>query len=129
MAEELQEVLRDGCIPFDIRGAPASSLHAKKYEGLTAKTVAPAKQKISPEPNEVVVSVVQKGRPTQISIDPSFLVPWTPVEGNKVVIVGRRCIGQVGKLVKLDHGCCAVELAPSNELSYFTEVDVVNILK
>ena len=75
------------------------------------------------------MSVVQKGRPTQISIDPSFLVPWTPVEGNKVIIVGYRWIGQVGKLVKLDHGCCAVELASSSELSYFTEADVVNVLK
>ena len=86
------------------------------------------KRKISPEPNEVVVSVIQKGRPTQISIDPSFLVPWTPVEGNKVVIVGYRWIGQVGKLVKLDHGYCAVELPSSSELSYFTEADVVNLL-
>jgi hypothetical protein len=75
------------------------------------------------------MSVVQKGRPTQISIDPFFLVPWTPVEGNKVVIVGHRWIGQVGKLVKLDHGCCAVKLASSGELSYFTETDVVNLLK
>lgn len=104
--------------------------HAK-YEGLTAKTVVVARRKISPEPNEVVISVVHKGRPTQISIDPSFLVPWTPVEGNKVIIIGYRWIGQVGKLVKLDHGagCCAVELASSGELSYFTEADVVNVLK
>ena len=75
------------------------------------------------------MSVVQKGRPKHISINPSFLVPWIPVEGNKVVIVGYHRIGQVGKLVKLDHGCCAVELAPSGELSYFTEADVVNVLK
>jgi hypothetical protein len=88
-----------------------------------------AKQKITPEPDEVVMSVVQKGRPTQVSINPSFLVPWTPVEGNKVVIVGYRWIGQVGKLVERNHECCAVKLASSGELSYFTEADVVNILK
>ena len=103
------------------------SPHAK-YEGLTAKTVVVAKRKFSPEPNEVVVSVVQKGRLTQISINPSFLVPWTPVEGNKVVIVGYRWIGQLGKLDKQDHGCCAIELASSGKLSYFTEADVVNVL-
>ncbi len=74
------------------------------------------------------MSVVQKRRLMQISIDPSFLVPWTPVEGNKVIIVGYHWIGQLGKLVKLDHGCCAVELASSGELSYFTEADVVNVL-
>jgi hypothetical protein len=90
-----------------------------------------AKRKISPEPNEVVMSVVQKGRPKQISIDPSFLVPWTLVEGNKVIIVEYHRIGQVGKLVKLDHGCCAVELASSlsGEVSYFKEADIVNVLE
>jgi hypothetical protein len=74
------------------------------------------------------VSVVERGRGSQISISPSYLVPWTPIEGNKVVIVGDPWIGRVGKLVKLDHGCCAVELAPSGEQSYFTEGDVVNVL-
>jgi hypothetical protein len=127
-AEELQEALGDECIPFHIRGVPSSSCHAK-YEGLTAKTVVAAKRKISPEPNEVVMSVVQKRRPKQISIDPFFLVPWTPVEGNKVIIVGYGLIGHVGKLVKRDHGSCAVELASSGALLYFTEADVVNVLK
>lgn len=126
-AEELQEALGDECIPFYIRNVPASSPHA--YNGVTAKTVVVAEQKISPEPNEVVISVVQKRRATQISINPSFLVPWTPVEGNKVIIVEYHRIGQVGKLVKLDDGCCAVELASSDELSYFREADVVDVLK
>lgn len=45
-----------------------------------------------------------------------------------MVIVGDHQIGQVGKLVKLDHGCCAVELVPSGEQSYFSEGDVVNVL-
>lgn len=127
-AEELQDALGDGCIPFHIRSVPTSSPHAK-YEGTTAKTVVVAKRKISPELNEVVMSVLQKGRPTQISILPSFLVPWSPIEGNKVVIVGYRWIGQVGKLVKMDHECCVVELASSGELSYVTEADVVNLLE
>jgi hypothetical protein len=75
------------------------------------------------------MSVFQKGRMTQISINPSFLVPWNLVEGGKVVIVGYHRIGQVGKLVKKDHECCAVELESSGELSYFTEADVVIVLK
>ena len=74
------------------------------------------------------MSVLQRGRVSQISVSPSYLVPWAPIEGNKVVIVGHRWIGQVGKLVKLDHGCCAVELAPSGEQSYFSQGDVVNVL-
>jgi hypothetical protein len=127
LAEEVQEVLRDTCIPFYIRGVPASSPHAK-YEGCNAKTVVVAKRKISPEPNEVVVTVAQKAKRRQISIDPSFLIPWVLTEGCKVVIVEYRWIGQVGKLVRLDHECCAVELASSGELSYFTEANVVHIL-
>lgn len=81
-----------------------------------------AKQTITPEPNEVVVVVALKRKLVQISIDPYLLVPWAPSEGNTVVVVGYRWIGQVGKLgklVKLDHECCAVELAESGELSYF----------
>ena len=100
-----------------------------KYEGLTAKIVVVAKWKISPEPNKVVMSMVQKGRLSHISINPSFLIPWIPVEGNKVVIIRYNQIGQVGKLVKLDHRCCAIELASSSELSHFIEADVVNVLK
>lgn len=45
-----------------------------------------------------------------------------------VVIVGYRWIGQVGELVKIDHECCAVKLASSGELSYYTQQDVVNVL-
>ena len=126
-AEELQEAVGEQCIPFYIRGVPPSSPHAR-FEGLTAKTVPAAKQKVQPEPNEVVVYVVQGGRARQFSINPSYLIPWAPAKGNKVVIVGYRWIGQVGKLVKLDHGCCAVELALSGEESYFTEGDVVNLM-
>lgn len=75
------------------------------------------------------MSVLQKGRLTQISINPSFLVPWSLVEGSKVIAIGYHRIGQVGKLVKKDHECCAVELESSGELSYFTEADVVTVLK
>ena len=127
-AEEIQERLCDECIPFNIRGLPASSPHIR-IEGLTAKTVPVARRKIEPQLNEVVVSMVQKGRLTQISIDPSYLEPWAPSEGNKVLITGYRWIGQVGKLVKLKHGCCTVELEPSGAVSYLKEEDVVNILK
>ncbi|KAI9440210.1 hypothetical protein F5148DRAFT_1154094, partial [Russula earlei] len=54
-AEEIQERLCEECIPFHVRGVPTSSLHAK-IEGLGAKTVPAARQKIEAQPNEVVVS-------------------------------------------------------------------------
>ena len=121
-------MLHEECIPFHVRGVPTSSPHAR-LEGLSAKTVPLARRKIDPQLNEVVVSVVQKGKPTQISINPSFLVPWAPSEGNKIVIIGYRWIGQVGKLVKLEHGCCIVELESSGTVSYFKDEDIVNLLK
>ena len=98
-------------------------------------SVVVANRMISPEPNEVVMSVMKKGRVgkvgrmIQISIDPSFLVPWAPTKGAKVIIVGYRWIGQVGKLVKRNPEGCAVELSSTGEISYFKEADVVNILK
>jgi hypothetical protein len=127
-AEEIQGVLREECIPFHVFGIPASSPHAS-FNKLTAKTVPVASQKILPEPKEVVVSVVQKRKLTQVSIDPSHLVPWMPSEGNKVVTVGHRCIGQVGKLLKLERGSCTIELESSGEIIYVSAADVVNVLK
>ena len=127
-AEEVQEHLRDQVIPFDIRGIPVSSSQAG-LEGRTAKTVSLAKCRIDPQPNQVVVTVVQRGKPTQISIDPSYLVPWRPSAGNKVLVIGHRWIGQVGKLVELKHGCCTVELEHSGKVSYFKDQDVVNLVK
>jgi hypothetical protein len=95
--------------------------------GLTAKTVPRASQKIQPEPKEVVVSVVWKRRPIQISIDPSYLEPWMPSEGNKVLIIRNRWIGQVGKLTLLVHGECNIKLE-SGELVFVKVEDVVNVL-
>jgi hypothetical protein len=126
--EEIQEAVGDECIPFHVWDVSASSPHAK-YEGRAAKMVAVAKRKISLEPNEVVVSVVHKGRAMQISIEPSLLIPWTLVEGSKVVVNGYHWIGQVGKLVELNDGGCAVETASSGEISYFSKADIVIVVK
>lgn len=121
-------MLREGCIPLHIQGVPASSPHAR-LEGLSTKTVPLARQKIHPQPNEVVVSVVQKGKLSQISISPSYLIPWAPSEGNKVVIIRSPRIGQVGKLVKSEDGCCTVELESSGAIIYLIDKDIVNLLK
>ncbi|KAI9430618.1 hypothetical protein H4582DRAFT_2063633 [Lactarius indigo] len=125
---EIQGVLREECIPFHVWGIPALSPHTD-LNGVAAKTVPVVNQKILPEPNEVVVSVVRRKRPAQISINPSNLVPWGPSEGNRVVIIGRRCTGQVGKLLKLEHDCCTVELESSGEITSFMVKDVANVLK
>lgn len=121
-------MLREECIPLRLKGIPASSPYAC-LNGLTAKTVPRASQKIQPEPKEVVVSVVQRKRPTQISINPSYLEPWMPSKGNKVLIISRnQWIGQVGILAFLEHGECGIRLE-SGELVFVTVEEVVNVLK
>lgn len=120
-------MLREGCIPFHIQNVAATSPHVR-LEGLTAKTVHATKRKVDPEPSEVVVSVVLRGKRFQISINPSYLEPWAPAKGNRVVVVGCRAIGQLGKLVELKDGCCTVELESSRELSYFGVQEIVNII-
>ncbi|KAI9451648.1 hypothetical protein F5148DRAFT_1152424 [Russula earlei] len=126
-AEEIQERLCEECIPFHVQGVPMSSLHAK-IEGLGAKTVPAARQKIEAQLNEVVVSAIQRGRPAQISINPTYLIPWPPSKGNKVLIIGHCWTGQVGKVIESKHGCCTVELEASGAVSHFYEQDVVNLL-
>jgi hypothetical protein len=126
-AEEIQEVLRVGNIPFHIQNVPASSPHAY-LEGLTAKTVHATEREIDPQPSEVVVSVVRRGKRFQISIDPSCLTPWEPAKGNRVVVVECRGIGQLGTLVDVKDGCCVVKLESSRELSHFGDQGVVNII-
>jgi hypothetical protein len=126
-AEEIQEVLRERCIPFHIQRVPASSPHVR-LEGLTAKTVLPTKREIDPRPNEVVVSVVRGGKRFQMSINPSYLTPWAPAKGNRVVVIECCGIGQVGKLVELKDGSCTVKLDSSRKVSYFGVQEVVNIL-
>jgi hypothetical protein len=51
-----------------------------------------------------------------------------PSEGNKVLIVGSRWIGQVGKLTFLEHGECSIRLESSGELVFVAVEDVVNVL-
>jgi len=57
-------------------------------EGLTAKTVPIARWKIVAQLNKVVVCVFQKGRPTQISLNPIYLMLWPLCKDNKVLIIG-----------------------------------------
>ncbi|KAH9016693.1 hypothetical protein EDB85DRAFT_1898001 [Lactarius pseudohatsudake] len=122
---EIQGAVREECIPFHVWGIPASSPHAS-LNGLAAKTVPVTSQKITPEPNEVNVSVVHKRKPTQVSINPSNLIPWIPSEGNKVVITGHRWNGQVGKLLKLERGSCTIKLESSGEIVHCAVEDVMN---
>lgn len=120
-------MLREECIPLRLRGIPASSPYVR-FNGLTAKTVPRASQKIQPEPKEVVVSVIQKKRPTQISIDHSYLEPWMPSKGNKVLVIRNQWIGQVGILNYLEDGDCGIRLE-SGELVFVAVEEVVNVLK
>ena len=98
-------------------------------EGLTAKTVPIARRKIEAQLNEVVVSVFQRGKLTQISLNPTYLVPWPPSKDNKVLIIRHHQIGQVGKLVELEGQRCRVKLDASGVNLFFDKLDVVNLLQ
>jgi len=87
-----------------------------------------AKREIDPQPSEVVVCVVRGGKWFQISINRSYLAPWAPAKGNRVVVIECRGIGKLGKLVELKDGSCTVMLESSREVSYFGVQEVVNIL-
>lgn len=52
-----------------------------------------------------------------------------PSEGNKVLIIGNRWIGQVGKLILLERGSCAIKLESSGEHVSAAVEDVVNVLR
>src|SRR5712675_1081946 len=75
-----------------------------------------------------LLCVFQRGRPTQISLNPMYLVPWLPCKDNKVLIIGHHQFGQAGKLVKLEDGCCLVEVEASGA-NTFDKLDVVNLLQ
>jgi hypothetical protein len=126
--EEIQECLREGCIPFHVRGVPASSLHTK-MEGLTAKMVPIARRKIEAQLDEVIVSMFQRGRPTQISLNPKYLIPWSPSKDKKVLIIRHHQIGQVGKLVKSEDQCCLIKLDTSGTNASFDELDIINLFQ
>jgi len=64
-AEDIQECLREECIPFDVQGVPA-------MEGLTTKTVPMARWKIAAQPNEIVVCVPEG------EANPNFPQPNVP---------------------------------------------------
>jgi hypothetical protein len=127
-AGEIQGILREESIPFRVRGIPASSPHGA-LNGRTAKTVPMASQKILPEQKEVVVAVVHKRRQTQISIDPSYLEPWKPSEGNKVLVVRNSWFGQVGKLILLEREECTIRIESSGKYISVKVEDVVNVLR
>ena len=87
-----------------------------------------ASQKIQPEPKEVVISVIQKKRPTQISIYHSYLKPWMPSKGNKVLVIRNQWIGKVRILNHLEDGDCGIQLE-SGKLIFVAVEEVVNVLK
>jgi len=70
-----------------------------QYEGNTARTVTAVERTLTPRDGEVVVTVVQRYQRRQISIDPSFLVPWNTVVGSEVVATNGPFLGLTGVVV------------------------------
>ncbi|KAH9171227.1 hypothetical protein EDB89DRAFT_2179677 [Lactarius sanguifluus] len=102
LSEEImmQGILESKRIPMQVCGIKGSGDGSKdEYEGNTARTVPAAERTLTPRDGEVIVTVVKRHRSRQISINPSFLVPWDTVVGSEVVVINRPFLGQTGVVV------------------------------
>ncbi|KAH9162307.1 hypothetical protein EDB89DRAFT_2079838 [Lactarius sanguifluus] len=94
LSRRVQDIVERKCIPLYIRGLGASSMDA--HDGNPAKTVPTDQRTLSPQEGEIIVKMVKRARPKQISIHPRFLVPWKPLVGYEVLIIDGSWFGAVG---------------------------------
>ena len=90
----IQSVLERKCIPFIIRASGDRDLN--DYDGKPARTLPIAKRTVTPREGEIVVKTIRRTRPAQISINPSYLEPWSPLDGCEVIVTGGLGLGSVG---------------------------------
>jgi hypothetical protein len=100
LSDELQGILESKRIPMRIHSIKDSGEESmNECEGNTARTVISSERMLVPRDGEVVVTIVKRHRRRQISIDPSFLVPWDTVVGSEVVAINRPFLGLTGVVV------------------------------
>ena len=66
------------------------------YDGKPARTVPMDKQTLIPREGKIVVRTVRRSRPEQISINPYYLEPWSPLDGCEVIVTGGSWLSSVG---------------------------------
>jgi hypothetical protein len=73
------------------------------YDGKPARTVLINQHTLSPCEGETIVRTIRCSQPQQISVNPSYLVPWDPVIGCKVLVTSGLWFGLIG-IVKGEQG-------------------------
>ncbi|KAI9429356.1 hypothetical protein H4582DRAFT_2065376 [Lactarius indigo] len=91
---QVQDIIEKKCIPFHIRGSGDGSMSA--HDGNPARTVPTHQRTLSPQEGEIIVKTVKRARQKQISIRPSFLVPWKPLVEHEVVVISGPLFGIAG---------------------------------
>ena len=130
LSDEMQGILENKRIPMHIRSNKGSGDGSMNmYEGNTARTVTTAERTITPRDGEVVVTVVQCYRQRQISIRPSFLVPWDTVVGSEVVAINGPSFGLTGVVVGSEGMFRTVRIPFTDELRdiYFESKNLANL--
>jgi hypothetical protein len=90
----IQSILEWKCIPFIIRASGDHSLD--DYDGKPARTLPVNKCTLTPHEGEIVVRTIRHTCPKQITINPSYLEPWSPLDGCTVVVTSGLALGSVG---------------------------------
>lgn len=126
----MQGILESKHIPMHIRGIKGSCDGSMdEYEGVTARTVAAAERTLTPRDGEVVVAVVKRHRPRQISINPSFLFPWDTAVGSEVVAINGPFLALTGVVVGSEDVFCTVRAVRADEPRdiYFESKNLANL--
>ncbi|KAF8268376.1 hypothetical protein EI94DRAFT_1700269 [Lactarius quietus] len=111
LSEKMQAILERNRIPMHIRGIVGSGHGSMdKYEKNTAWTVVTAECMLNPRDGEVVVTIFKRFQLTQISINPSFLIPWDTVVGSEVVAIVKPFLGLTGVVVVSEGDSCTIRV-------------------
>ncbi|KAH9041864.1 hypothetical protein EDB83DRAFT_2524000 [Lactarius deliciosus] len=127
LTADIQAALERRCIPFYVSGVRDGPLD--EYEGKVVRTLRLAKRKLTPKPNEVVVSIYKRSSFKQISINVSFLQPWKLVINSEAVIIEGSACGTIGVVKGLTPEICSIGIEDSTGTStqYFKPDTVVYV--
>jgi hypothetical protein len=96
-ATPIQGIIEWKRIKFYIQNTRESNDKSlRKYEQSTGRTVSEQQRTLGPKEGEIILEVVWRGCPKQISIHTKFLTPWEPVIGDGIVVIRGNWIGTPG---------------------------------
>ncbi|KAI0258051.1 hypothetical protein BC834DRAFT_975660 [Gloeopeniophorella convolvens] len=118
--DSLYEKAEDHWIHFheiqEIMATKRLALAVREHDGtlgISAKTVQLPRRTVQPAEGEVIVSIIRRKLPVQLSMDPRQLATWPASCGDSVIVVEGRWIGWVGKVTEasgeLDSRLCVVQ--------------------